>query len=202
MTHELTAEEIALLKEGGFDPQARSGDDPFYTTAHELAELIQTSLSPDAAAQRLGVPLDDVQRMIQGRVLYAFAGRTGWLIPGFQFEGDHLIPGIETVNAHLADDLPPIVVYRWYTLPDDALEQDGRRWTPLEWLVKQKPEDVIVRSASNLSTYGQDEPESDATPNKPGTLADRFPITDETPPISTDDIEIRCGAPPQRMIEI
>ncbi|MBI5460775.1 MAG: hypothetical protein HY941_01140, partial [Gammaproteobacteria bacterium] len=148
MTHELTAEEIALLKEGGFDPQARSWDDPFSTTAHELAELIRTSLSPYAAAQRLGVSLDDVQRMIQERVLYAFLGSTGWLIPGFQFEGDHLILGIEAVNAHLADDLPPIVVYRWYTLPDDALEQDGRRWTPLEWLAEQKPEDVIVRSAS------------------------------------------------------
>lgn len=202
MTSELTAHEIALLKEGGFDPEARSGDDPFYTTARELAELIRTCLTPDAAAQRLGVRLDDVQRMIQERVLYAFAGSTGWLIPGFQFKGDHLIPGIVAVNAHLADDLPPIVVYRWYTLPDDALEQDGRRWTPLEWLVKQKPEDVIVRSASNLSTYGQDEPGSDATSNKQRTLADRFPITNETPPISADDIEIRYGAPPQGMIEI
>lgn len=202
MTSELTAHEIALLKEVGCDPEARSGDDPLYATARELAELIRTSLTPDAAAQRLGVPLDDVQRMIQERVLYAFAGSTGWLIPDFQFEGDRLIPGIETVNAHLADELPPIVVYRWYTLPDDELELGGHLWTPLEWLVKQNPEGVIVRSASNLSTYGQDEPESDVKPNKPRTLADCFPITDETPPISADDIEIRYGAPPQGIIEI
>lgn len=201
MTHVLTAEDIAALKEGGFDPDAHAGDDPFYTAAHELADLIRTSLTPEAAAQRLGVPLHTIERMLEERALYAFRNNADWFIPAFQFEGNRLVPGIEAVNARLADGLSPVVVSRWYTLPDDELELDGRVWTPLEWLKRQRPLDTVVRSTAHLSPCCEDGTEVRITPGKPRTLADLFPINDETPSVNSDGIEIRQGAPPQKLVD-
>lgn len=150
MPHDITAEEFAAMKQGGFDLEMRAEDDPFLDTARELTALAQSCLSLEAAAQRLGVPLIEVQRLIDERALYAFKGETSWVIPDFQFESNRLVPGIQVVNPHLPADLPPISIYRWYSQPNAELELDGQSCTPLEWLAKDQPADAVIESAIDL----------------------------------------------------
>lgn len=202
MTHGLTAEEIAVLKDGGFDLEVRSGDDPFYTTARQLVELIRASLSPDTAAKRLGVTLADVQQMIAERGLYAIASTSGWLIPAFQFENDKLVQGIDTVNPCISDALSLVTVYRWYTQPDPELEIDEQVWVPLEWLRAGRSADIVAHAATALSTEHVNEATTNVKPDKNRTLAEFIQANDKTLPIDMEGLEIRMGAPAARLVEI
>ena len=149
---ELTAAESAVLQEGGFDLSEHPGAkvDPLIESVTEFAALLSTGLSTAAVAQCLGVHPSRVRQMLTERTLYGFHIDTRWVIPAFQFVGDALVRGIGPVNAALDPHLHPVVVYRWYTLPEADLDLDGRALAPLVWLKAGCPVDRAVRAAAEL----------------------------------------------------
>lgn len=137
-TEELTAEEQAVLREGGVNLDAIPGRDPLAETAIQYAAIIDSSLTTREAAERLGIRESQVRQMIARRTLYSILLNNRRYIPIFQFEkGGSLVANITKVNAALNSDLHPVEVYDWYTQanPDLFVGDDiDATMNPLSWL--------------------------------------------------------------------
>lgn len=136
---ELTQAEAEALRSGGFSLESEDfgEDDPIVRTAAEYAALLGGALTIVAAAARLRVESSVIRQWLSARPpkLYGIHLASGWRIPGFQFEDDGLLPGLEKVVAALNPELHPVAVYRWFTTPNTDLEdRDERRVSPREWL--------------------------------------------------------------------
>jgi hypothetical protein len=69
-TSGLTAEEQAVLKEGGLTLEPLPGSDPLADTAVKYAAIITRSLSTREVSHRLGLTASRVRQMIADRSLY------------------------------------------------------------------------------------------------------------------------------------
>ncbi len=134
----LTAEEQAVLQEGGLILEPTSGRDPLADTAVKYAAIVKRSLSTGEVSQRLGLTTSRVRQMIADRSLYSFLIDGKRFIPVFQFAADdQLVPNIIRVNKVLDPRMHPVEVYNWYHLPnvDLFLDQDvDDIVSPLDWL--------------------------------------------------------------------
>ena len=150
----LTAEEQAVLKEGGLTLEPLPGSDPLADTAVKYAAIITRSLSTREVSQRLRLTSSRVRQMIADHSLYSFLIDGNRYIPVFQFgEDDRLIPNIIRVNKVLNPRLHPVEVYNWYHLPhvDLFLNQDiDANVSPLEWLKQGQDVELLVRLAIRL----------------------------------------------------
>jgi hypothetical protein len=137
-SEELTAEEQAVLKEGGVKLDTIPGRDPLAETAVQYAAIIESSLTTKAAAKRMGMPENQVRQMIARRTLYSILINNRRYIPLFQFEkDDSLVVNITKVNAALNTDLHPVEVYEWYTRANPDLfagDDIDATLCPLSWL--------------------------------------------------------------------
>lgn len=137
-TEELTAEEQAVLREGGVNLDAIPGRDPLAETAVQYAAIIDSSLTTREAAERLGIRESQVRQMIARRTLYSILLNNRRYIPIFQFEkGGSLVANITKVNAALNSDLHPVEVYDWYTQANSDLfvgDDIDATMNPLSWL--------------------------------------------------------------------
>lgn len=149
--HELPEGEVALLREGGLNPEAESGLDPLAETAAAFAALLQTSLGTPEAAALLGVRVGRIRRMLTVEAsLYGFQVNGRWRIPVFQFTEAGLVPNIDEVNAVLDRALHPVAVYRWFTNPDPELDVEGVVLSPLAWLNAGHDAGIVRRIAADL----------------------------------------------------
>ncbi len=134
----LTAEEQAVLQEGGLILAPTSGRDPLSDTAVKYAAIIKRSLSTGEVSQRLGLTTSRVRQMIAERSLYSVLIDGKRFIPVFQFAADdQLVPNLIRVNKVLDPRMHPVEVYNWYHLPnvDLFLDQDvDDIVSPLDWL--------------------------------------------------------------------
>ena len=150
----LTAEEQAVLKEGGLTLEPLPGSDPLADTAVKYAAIITRSLSTREVSQRLRLTSSRVRQMIADHSLYSFLIDGNRYIPVFQFgEDDRLIPNIIRVNKVLNARLHPVEVYNWYHLPhvDLFLNQDiDAIVSPLDWLKGGQDTEILVRLAARL----------------------------------------------------
>jgi len=75
-----------------------------------------------------------------------------WRIPKFQFDGKHLITGIEQVLNHLTRDLHPVAVHQWFTKPNVDLrsEDDESSFSPLDWLRTGRSPKPVAELAAGL----------------------------------------------------
>lgn len=137
-TSELSVGERHVLIDAGVDLNAIPRSDPLAATVLLYAAIIDTSLTTNAAAERMGMPPDRVRQMIAGRTLYSVLVENRRYIPLFQFDKPGgLIPNITEVNAALPVDLHPVDVYDWYTKPDPNLfagDDVDEPMSPLAWL--------------------------------------------------------------------
>jgi len=153
---ELTAAEARVLREGGFPLEEKDlgAEDPLVKTAVEYAALLRTSLSPEQAATQLGTDVAQVLSWITDSPprLYGVRLGSGWYLPAFQFEGDHVVPGLPEVIGRLDSELHPLSVYNWLTLPSPDLEVDESLppLSPLEWLRQGLPVEPVAQIASFL----------------------------------------------------
>ena len=138
--HDLSAEEVAALKRGGFDltPEQDEGgiSDPFALGAAEYAALVSTALTPAQAATQLGIDSSRVRHRLAERTLYGVKTLRGWRLPRFQFDptSGRELPGIGGVLAALDPDLHAVSVQRWFLSPDPDLEINGTAVSPRDWL--------------------------------------------------------------------
>jgi len=162
---ELTVAEAQALGEGGMDLDADylGGADPLAQTAADYAALLATSMGTAEAAEFLGVNASRIRQRLTSTppTLYGIRTSDGnWRIPGFQFAGGALLPGIKDVAARLHPELHPIAVYRWFTTADPELVIDddsaappelvGRSLSPREWLLNGLPVEKIAGLAADL----------------------------------------------------
>src|SRR5690242_18320746 len=109
---ELSVAESTALVNGGFDLEQidHGTDDPLARTAAEYAALVATSLSVADAAKTLQVAESRVRRRLAARTLYGIKLQSGWKVPRFQFDQDHLLPGLEVVLPSVPRSLHPLAV--------------------------------------------------------------------------------------------
>lgn len=152
-----TANERALLAEGGFDTSALTvpGADPVEIAAAEFARLRTESYTAEEAANVLGVTVGRIRQRLTSSPPTLFGIKVGgdWRVPRFQFENEQLIVGIEFVVGRLRAELNPVAVWRWFTTPNPDLpaDEDGARLlTPLEWLRVGGAPEIVAALAGDL----------------------------------------------------
>ena len=135
---EMSAEEIAVLKEGGIDLSTVVDRDPIAETAIKYAAIVESSLTFKEATARLDSSESQVRMMIARRTLYSFTLEGRRYIPVFQFDKKgKLLPNITKVNPVLSPDLHPVEVFEWYTLPKPDLyvnDDIDQTISPIAWL--------------------------------------------------------------------
>jgi hypothetical protein len=140
------------LAEGGFDfdPIDPKTADPLSRTASKYQTLLDNSLDTEEAAQILGTDVGGVERRLADRTLYGIRTKDGWKIPGFQFEGGDLLPGLENVLPLLHEELHPIAIQNWLTNPDPDLSVGGEPVSPRQWLLSGRGVANVARIAVDL----------------------------------------------------
>jgi hypothetical protein len=154
---ELPAEELALLREGGFSLQRElpGNQDPVLRGALEFSALIATALSSKQAARLLGVNASRIRQRLSARrpTLYGVKWRSAWLLPKFQFAGKAEVPGLDQVIPSLDPTLNPVAVARWFHSPNPDLlveADDGEAMSPREWLLAGHSPKEVARLAEDL----------------------------------------------------
>lgn len=153
-SEELTAEEQAVLQEGGIDLSTVVDRDLVAETAVQYAAIIESSLTIKEAAKRINKPESQVRQMITRRTLYSILLDNRRYIPIFQFQRENgLLPNITKVNAALAADMHPVEIFEWYTEPDPDLFIDDdidHTVSPIAWLSSGRDFRKLVTLAKRL----------------------------------------------------
>lgn len=149
---ELTPDEVAALKRGGFnlEPVDYGLDDPFLRGKAIYAALVAGGLSVAEVAVMLHVDESRVRQRLAKRTLYGVKLDGAWRVPTFQFADGRLIPGIDAVVSVLPPDLNPVSIYQWFTLPDDDLIIDDEAVSPRDWLLHGEDVAAVVPLAASL----------------------------------------------------
>lgn len=150
---ELTAEDQAVLRDGGLTLEPAPGPDPLANTAVKYAAIVKRSLSSEAVSRRLGLTPGRIRQMIADRSLYSFLIGRNRHIPDFQFQGNRLAPNITRVNKALPPGMHPVEVYNWFHLPNVDLFLDDdidNTVSPLDWLKAGHDVERVVILAGRL----------------------------------------------------
>jgi len=149
-----TAEERQALVAGGFELDAPSPDDPNVLASLELAHLLDSTLSVEQAASRLGVNESRVrQRLLASPpTLYGVKASGAWRLPSFQFVGKHVLPGLDALLASLDPALSPAAFVRWLRAPnpDLAVGKEETATSPLRWLRAGRSAEPVAQLARDL----------------------------------------------------
>lgn len=155
-TREFSLEEVAALERGGVDlsPSKPDEPDPLARTAARYAAMLATSYTTSEVARTLGKTDGRVRQRVAEKTLYGLqaAGR-GHRLPAFQFEGGRGVPNIGKVIRVLPEDLHPVEVLNWFTMPNADLyldEEEERPVSPKEWLLSGGNPEVLVPLAEDL----------------------------------------------------
>ncbi len=138
---------VAFLRKGGLDmsPPREREPDPIAETAARYAALLADSTDVAGVVRRLGVDESRIRRLLRGRAIFGFKEEDGWRIPIAQFDESSQVRGLRQVFANLREDLHPVSVWRWLTLPNEDLELEDRAVSPMDWL-KSGGDIQLVRS--------------------------------------------------------
>jgi len=151
---ELSASEIAVLEQGGFELEPLSLDNahPLIRSAAAYAALIGSSLSVAQTAARLHVEGSRVRQRLGERTLYGIKMRSGWRLPRFQFTDEGTVPGIEVVLPRLDPTLHPLSVVGWFTTqsPDLTYGDDEVPVSALSWLMAGRSARTVSELASDV----------------------------------------------------
>jgi hypothetical protein len=150
----LTVEELAVLKDGGFEPaETPRGSDPFARGIADYASLVANGLSVSDAAKLLNVEESRIRQRLSERTAYGFKYRHTWKLPSFQFDENGLVPGIDQVIRNLPTDLHPVAILTWFTSPNVDLPSsasDEADMSPLDWLRSGNDPKLVAELAIHL----------------------------------------------------
>lgn len=153
---EFSPEEMAALERGGvdFSPPMPGEPDPLARTAARYAAMLATSYTTSEVARMLGKTEGRVRQRVAKKTLYGLQGEgRGHRLPAFQFEGGGEVPNIGKVIRVLPEDLHPVEVLNWFTLPNADLyldEEEERPVSPREWLLSGGNPQALVSLAEDL----------------------------------------------------
>lgn len=106
-----------------------------------LLQTIAASLAPSEVASCLGVSLEEVDRRREAGELYGFDAAGITVFPKWQFivgerPAMRTLPGLKRVLSALIDDWHPASIAGFMTNPQDGLECQGERQTPIGWMLR------------------------------------------------------------------
>ena len=153
---DLTAPEQEVLRGSGLDLDKRRTPDPLMMTAAKFAAILESSLTPAEAAQRLDVSPDRLCQLVADRSLYSVRVEGRRFIPVFQFQdpqATRLVPNIGPVNRALDPELHPVEALNWYTTPNSDLfvaTEPEVALSPLNWLKAGRSPDTVAGLAKSV----------------------------------------------------
>lgn len=108
--------------------------------ARTSLQTIAASLAASEVASCLGVSLEEVHRRRESGELYGFDAAGVTVFPKWQFTGGEwptmrTLPGLKRVLSALINDWHPASVEGFMTSPQDGLEDQGERQTPIGWML-------------------------------------------------------------------
>ncbi|HET7434947.1 MAG TPA: hypothetical protein VFN10_09580 [Thermoanaerobaculia bacterium] len=134
--------------------ELRHAPDPAALTRRAYIDLLKTSHDRDTAAKLLGLTTEALEERLERGEIYGVKGRDGWLIPGFQFAaGKRLVPNLMRVLPRMRRDLHPLEVQHWLTTASSDFTIDGRKVSPLDWLIAGRDPELVERLASALGSW-------------------------------------------------
>jgi len=148
-----TADEAAVLREGGFDlsPRRHGEPDVVAQTAAGLALIQAKSATVGEVAQKLRVTASRVRQRAVERSLYGLREEDEWRFPRWQFDEDgRPIRGLAPVFAALPQGVHPVAVWRFVSEPSPDLEILDRPASPLEWLRSGGDPELVAAIAREL----------------------------------------------------
>ena len=151
----LSAGELDALKAVGLTPvpfDEGGARDPLTQSITDYMALLETSYSTSQAAKYLKVDASRVRQRLREHSLFGIDYDGEKRLPRFQFERQHVIPGIREVLAALPKELSPLDVAEWFLSPNPDLEADAQEMplSPREWLLKGHAVDVVVKLAQGF----------------------------------------------------
>lgn len=148
----LTPDEIAALKRGGFELAKRDYglDDPYLRGIALYITLVAGGLTVREVAALLHVDESRVRQRLAKRTLYGVKLDNVWRVPTFQFHAGRLIPGFDRVAAALDPALNAVAVYSWFTTPDADFAIGGVPASPRDWLLHGEDPTPVVAFAADL----------------------------------------------------
>lgn len=154
MTRAPTDHEEAALAVGSARRGRRQGSVDVEALARAaLSEIVDSALSVEEAAKRLGVSPSRVRQRLAERTLQGIKHGGAWRLPEFQFAKRGLVPGIEVVLKALAVGVSAVAVARWFATPNPDLctrDEDEQPLTPLGWLADGNPPQLAAALAAAL----------------------------------------------------
>lgn len=112
-------------------------------------QLVDEALSVDEAASLLGVSKARVRQRIAEGELVSIRLPEGHLLPRWQFVGNRVVPGLDSV-ASLCASLHPLEVAGFMTRPNVDLVIDGAPVSPTEWLASGGDRTMVADLAQSL----------------------------------------------------
>ncbi len=151
----LSKGELTALEAVGLSTQrwlSEQPDDPLAQSIVDYVALIETSLSAAEAARLLRVDVSRVRQRLRERSLFGVEYEGEWRLPRFQFERQHLLPGLAEIVAALPAEVNALEVAEWFLSPNPDLEIEGRETplSPRDWLLRGLPPRRLAELASQL----------------------------------------------------
>ncbi len=119
-------------------------------TAAEYAALLANSMSVQEASNLLSVDESRIRQRLTDRTLYGIKTGRSWRLPGFQFDDNGAIKGLDEVLPVLPTSLHPVAIHRWMTTPIADLELDSEALSPLMWLSATGDAQPVIDLARDL----------------------------------------------------
>ena len=123
--------------------------DPLTQSIADYMALLETSYSTAQAAKYLKVDASRVRQRLRERSLFGIDYDGEKRLPRFQFERQHVIPGMREVLAAMPRELNPLDLAEWFLSPNPDLEIDAQATplSPREWLLQGQAVDPVVALA-------------------------------------------------------
>ncbi|MDH6283903.1 hypothetical protein M2284_001524 [Rhodococcus sp. LBL1] len=131
---ELSARDAALLDAAGLQASPMAVAAAAADRQARMRELVETALTVDEAAERLGVSTSRVRQRAGDRSLWAIKRAHRLLLPAIQFTASGQVPGLDAVLAALPEDVHPLSVLGLLTTPQPDLRLENVEVPIIEWL--------------------------------------------------------------------
>lgn len=130
----LSSHDAALLDAGGAPESPVALAAAAADRQARMRELVETALTVDQAAERLGVSTSRIRQRAGDRSLWSIKRAHRLLLPSIQFTASGQVPGLDAVLAALPEDVHPLSVLGLLTTPQPDLRLENVEVSIIEWL--------------------------------------------------------------------
>jgi hypothetical protein len=145
--------ELDALREAGISlrgsPADPSGAAQVALGLARFQRFRDEALTAAEAARMLNVTDSRVRQLIASGEVVTIPNSDGHLLPAWQFAGGRLVPGLpELIEA--IEDVHPLTLASFMTLPDVDLEVEGQPVSPVQWLLGGGDVESVTDLATGL----------------------------------------------------